>query len=69
MSEIQEFDARMPVADIEHREEQVKQDRMVIMAPKMYQMLKCILKRRAIPESWKSHYQDLEDLMKSIDGE
>lgn len=36
---------------------------------KMYQMLKCIHEKRLIPENWKSHYKDLEDLFKEIEGD
>lgn len=46
-----------------------KSIRLCNASEKMYEMLKCIHKKRLIPENWKSHYNDLEDLIKEIEGD
>lgn len=42
--------------------------RLCNASERMYSMLQCVYKKRLIPESWKNHYKDLEDLMKEIEG-
>lgn len=42
--------------------------RLCNASERMYNMLHCIHRKRLIPENWKSHYKDLEDLFKEIEG-
>lgn len=34
----------------------------------MHKMLKSIYQKRLIPENWKNHYKDLEELINEIEG-
>ncbi len=45
-----------------------KEYRLWKSAPRMYEMLKCIHKKRLIPENWKNHYKELEELIDEIEG-
>lgn len=46
-----------------------KSIRIFNAAPKMYQMLQCIHKKRLLPENWKNHYKELDQFIKDIEGE
>lgn len=50
------------------KEEKMKFIRCCNKASRMYEMLRCIHKKRLIPESWKSHYKELEELIDYVEG-